>query len=79
MTNLRSVRALTLTAAALVAAAGAAAPAAHADEPEAGPVVTEPDTEAETVTWVDGWAAGKKAAAESGKLMLVYVHRTSPP
>ena len=31
------------------------------------------------VAWVDGWEAGKQRAAHAGRLMLVYVHRTSPP
>ena len=31
-----------------------------------------------TIQWVEGWAAGRAAAAKSGKLMLVYVHRTNP-
>jgi len=32
-----------------------------------------------TIEWVEGWEAGQAAATERGKLMLVYVHRTSPP
>ncbi len=31
------------------------------------------------IEWIEGWEAGQAAAAESGKLMLVYVHRRSPP
>jgi hypothetical protein len=34
---------------------------------------------AQGVAWVDGWEAGKQKAAHAGRLMLVYVHRTSPP
>ena len=31
------------------------------------------------VKWFEGWEAGKAVAGAKGKLMLVYVHRTSPP
>ena len=34
---------------------------------------------AEGITWVDGWAAGEAKARETGKLMLVYFGRKSPP
>lgn len=30
------------------------------------------------IDWVDGWAAGQKAAAEAGKILFVYVGRESP-
>lgn len=30
------------------------------------------------VTWVEGFEAGRQKAAHTGRLMLVYVHRTSP-
>ena len=32
----------------------------------------------QTVRWVDGWEAGRKAAAAKGKPMLVYVGRKTP-
>jgi hypothetical protein len=47
----------------------------------AAPALSEesgPKEAAETIRWVDGWEAGRAAAAKSGKLLLVYVHRVSP-
>ncbi len=41
-------------------------------------VKTEPAAEKSKIQWVEGWAAGRAAAAKAGKLMLVYVHRTNP-
>lgn len=74
---------LTLTAAALALVLGAGPlTSARADDatPDEAPAAAEGETtEPETIQWIEGWEAGKAAAAESGQLMLVYVHRTSPP
>jgi hypothetical protein len=51
---------------------------AHASPVRADDVKTEPAAAKSTIQWVEGWAAGRAAAAKSGKLMLVYVHRVKP-
>jgi hypothetical protein len=50
----------------------------HASPVRADDVKTEPAAKKSTIQWVEGWAAGRAAATKSGKLMLVYVHRTNP-
>lgn len=65
-----------LTAAALVLAQTAAPVAARGED---APPAPKPAAEARTIQWTEGWADGRAAAKKSGKLMLVYVHRTSPP
>ncbi len=54
-------------------------PAYAEDARSSGAVPAAADTQARGVTWTEGWSAGKAAAAESGKLMLVYIRRSSPP
>jgi hypothetical protein len=36
------------------------------------------DLEGGGIEWVDGWEAGKAAAAKSGKLIFLYFGRKSP-
>lgn len=72
-------RALRIAAAALVVVAGSL-PARAEDTPPVAPPAPEPAAApaAVGVTWIDGWEAGRAEAAKSGKVMFVYVHRTSP-
>ncbi len=52
---------------------------ASAQEGPGEGATTAESAEANSIQWIDGWSEGKAAAAKSGRLMLVYVHRTSPP
>ena len=67
-------RVIAVAAAALSCAAALVVPGmpARADEPAAEA------PKSNVVQWVEGWAAGRAAARERGKLMLVYVHRVKP-
>lgn len=79
--------ALRIAAAALVVAAGSL-PASAEDAPPVAPPMAPPVAPpahepaaapaAVGVSWIEGWESGRAAAAKSGKVMFVYVHRTSP-
>jgi hypothetical protein len=62
---------LVLTAACAIALGAFHPAAARADDPAKA-------EEKAAIQWVEGWSAGRAEAKKSGKLMLVYVHRTSP-
>ena len=76
------MRSLSTTAAAWTLAAtglavlSLAAPRALAGEEE--PVQAR-DEATGGVAWVEGFEPGREKAEHTGRLMLVYVHRTSPP
>lgn len=61
-----------LVTAGVIAAAASGVPARAQEAPAA-------DAETAGISWVDGWESGRAAARERDRLMLVYVHRTSPP
>ena len=46
---------------------------------EEKPSVPAPAADETGVEWVDGWLTGQEKARHTDRLMLVYVHRTSPP
>ena len=61
---------LVLAAAAALVLGSAAPSPVRADDTATAP--------ANAIQWIEGWSAGREAAKNSGKLMLVYVHRTKP-